>query len=86
LVNTGTELTVVGIPVVYTCRMGGAKAGDTLLNQPAVEEINRLCSNYIKTTETELLIKNEGTAIAYKVEINKVSYNIPDPEWTTVKN
>jgi class 3 adenylate cyclase len=82
LVNTRNELTVVGIPVVYACRMGGAKAGETLLNQPAKEEISRLCDNYIKVTETELNIKNEGTALAYLIEIHKSSLIIPKPEWT----
>jgi len=85
LVNTRNELTVVGIPVVYACRMGGAKAGDTLLNQPAKEEISRLCNNYIKVTETELNIKNEGIALAYLIEIHKSSFDIPAPEWTIEK-
>ena len=39
LVNSRNELTVVGIPVVYACRMSSALAGDTLLNQPALEEL-----------------------------------------------
>lgn len=81
LVNTRNELTVVGIPVVYACRMGGAKAGDTLLNQPAKEEITRLCNNYIKVSETEIIIKNEGTALAYKIEIHKSSFDVPKPNW-----
>jgi len=81
LVNNENELTVVGIPVVYACRMGGAKAGQTLLNQPAKEEIARLCENYIKITETELIIKNEGPALAYLVEVHKSSYKLPKPKW-----
>lgn len=82
LVNTRNELTVVGIPVVYACRMSGANAGDTLLNQPAKEEISRLCNNYIKVSEVELTIKNEGTAIAYKVDIHEGSYDLHKPNWT----
>jgi class 3 adenylate cyclase len=81
LVNSGNELTVVGIPVVYACRMSGAKAGDTLLNQPAKEEVERLCKNYIKITETEIVIKNEGTALAYKIELHDNSYSIDKPKW-----
>ena len=61
--------------------MGGAKAGDTLLNQPAKEEITRLCNNYIKVSETEIIIKNEGTALAYKIEIHKSSFDVPKPNW-----
>ncbi|MGG1921929.1 adenylate/guanylate cyclase domain-containing protein [Chryseobacterium sp. NRRL B-14798] len=68
LVNTRNELTVVGIPVVYACRMSGAKAGDTLLNQPAKEELLTHCTTNLKISETEIQIKNEGTALAYKAE------------------
>lgn len=85
LVNTRNELTVVGIPVVYACRMGGAKAGDTLLNQPAKEEITRLCNNYIKVSETEINIKNEGIALAYKIEIHKSSFDVEKPAWSISK-
>jgi len=81
LVNTRNELTVVGIPVVYACRMSSAKAGETLLNQPAKEEITRQCDNYIKATETELIIKNEGVALAYKIEIHESSYVLAKPDW-----
>lgn len=82
LVNTGNELTVVGIPVVYACRMSGAKAGDTLLNQPAKEEIGRLCGDQIKIIETDIEIKNEGLALAYKIEfVNRHSIQIENPEW-----
>lgn len=82
LVNTRNELTIVGIPVVYACRMSGAKAGNTILNQPAKEEILRVCKQHVKIIETEIDIKNEGTALAYKVEINETAYELPNPEWT----
>ncbi|WP_396196117.1 hypothetical protein [Flavobacterium sp.] len=81
LVNTRNELTVVGIPVVYACRMSGAKSGNTILNQPAKEEILKVCKQHVKIIETEIDIKNEGTALAYKVEINETAYELPNPEW-----
>jgi class 3 adenylate cyclase len=81
LVNTQNELTVVGIPVVYACRFSGAKAGETILNQPAKEEIVNLCPTLVNITETEILIKNEGTAIAYNVTLNDAAFNIANPEW-----
>jgi len=81
LVNTQSELTVVGIPVVYACRFSGAKAGETLLNQPALEEIVTLCRKYITVTETEIFIKNEGTAIGYQVLLNDVAFDIKNPDW-----
>ena len=82
LVNNKNELTVVGIPVVYACRMSGAKAGDTLLNQPAKEEIERLVKNNIHVAETEINIKNEGIAVAYKIEANKSIFEIKNPNWS----
>ncbi len=81
LVNNRNELTVVGIPVVYACRMSSAKAGDTLLNQPAKEELLKVCENYAKIIETEVIIKNEGTALAYKIELHKSSYSVERPQW-----
>lgn len=86
LVNSRNELTVVGIPVVYACRMSGAKAGETILNQPAMEEVERLIPTQVKFSETEIIIKNEGTALAYKVDINPSAYNLSTPEWTIIES
>lgn len=83
LVNTTNELTVVGIPVVYACRMSGAQAGQTILNQPAKEEVERLNKKQTKFIETEINIKNEGKALAYMVELNPSIYEtIKNPQWT----
>ncbi len=81
LVNNGNELTVVGIPVVYACRMSSAKAGQTLLNQPAKEEICRIGNDSIKVLETEIFIKNEGTALAYEIELTESLRKIKNPDW-----
>ncbi|OXA67759.1 hypothetical protein B0A61_07770 [Flavobacterium aquatile LMG 4008 = ATCC 11947] len=85
LVNTSNELTVVGIPVVYACRMSGANAGDTILNQPAKEEIERLRATQVKFIETTLHIKNEGTAEVYKVDVNPSVFTaVQEPNWKIV--
>lgn len=81
LVNSRNELTVVGIPVVYACRMSSAKAGDTLLNQPALEELERQSLNEVKIIESEIQIKNEGTALAFKVEILRELKDLKKPSW-----
>lgn len=81
LVNSRNELTVVGIPVVYACRMSSAKAGDTLLNQPALEELERQSLNEVKIIESEIQIKNEGTALAFKVEILRELKDLKKPLW-----
>lgn len=81
LVNNVRELTVVGVPVVYACRMSNAKAGDTLLNQPAKEELEKYFHDDMKFIETEINIKHEGEALAYKVEVFKDLSQIPKPDW-----
>lgn len=85
LVNTENELTVVGIPVVYACRFSGADAGETILNHPAKEELLRLCPSLVTISETDILIKNEGTAIAYKASLNDAAYNLEDPDWDSLE-
>lgn len=86
LVNTNNELTVVGIPVVYACRMSGADAGNTILNQPAKEHVENTYKNQTKISETEINIKNEGVAVAYKVEINDRALKIEKPNWESMMN
>jgi len=81
LVNNSNELTVVGIPVVYACRMSGANAGETLLNQPAKEELLANCTTNLKIHETEIQIKNEGIALAYKAEFVSEIILDDDFEW-----
>lgn len=81
LVNTQSELTVVGIPVVYACRFSGAKAGETLINQPAQEEIMSVCPKLAHFKESEINIKNEGFGLGYNVSLNQAAFDIKDPDW-----
>jgi class 3 adenylate cyclase len=78
-------LTVVGVPVVYACRLGGAPAGKTLLNQPAYEKIMEQLSAVCFLRETELDLKHEGKALAYEVTRNAREYAPRPPAWL-VKN
>ncbi len=84
LVNTQSELTVVGIPVVYACRFSGAKAGETLINQPAKEEVLRLIPRLATFVESEINIKNEGIALGFRVYLNESAYNIENPKWDAI--
>ena len=56
LVQVSGALTVVGPPVVYACRLGGAPAGSTYINQPAYEELSNNYGNYLHFEETTLLM------------------------------
>lgn len=83
IVNSGTELTVVGHPVVYACRFSGAKAGETLLNIEAFESLEKQNSKLIKDVqESEILIKHEGTALAYRPIVDlTANYKLSSPQW-----
>ena len=83
LVQIAGGLTVVGEPVVYACRLSGAPAGVTLLNQPAYDEITDRFGKYCFTTERLLEIKHEGTILAYAVNLNGKSYSAAIPEWVS---
>jgi len=82
LVQMAGGLTVVGAPVVYACRMGGAPAGTTLLNQPGYEKISEKFSAYCFFNETEIDIKNEGPTLAYEVRLNGKEFKPSRPAWT----
>ncbi len=81
LVNINNQLTVVGNPVVYACRMSGANYGETLLNQPAYELIEERYKDYCEIEETELNLKHEGKTLAYKIKLSKNLIKINEPEW-----
>ena len=81
LANVNNELTIVGPPVVYACRMSGAKYGETLLNQPAFELLDEKYQKFSEFTETELKLKREGGALAYKVKFNHKPLDISPPNW-----
>lgn len=83
LVRLQDGLTVIGTPVVYACRMSGAKAGQTLLNQPAYEVTSQKFGKYVNFQETEIDIKNEGSTLAYLTTLSSKTPKIKPPDWLT---
>ncbi len=82
LTNVNGDLTVVGNPVVYACRFSGAEHGETLLNQPAYEEAKSKYHDHCQFSETEIKIKHEGEAVAYRLNsINYEEIKIDPPDW-----
>lgn len=81
-VEISTEFTVVGTPVVYACRMSGAPACQTLLNQPAYEQ---LFGKYFvfDFEEGEIEVKHEGGTVAYRVRQNGKRFEPATPAWTS---
>jgi class 3 adenylate cyclase len=74
-------LTVVGHPVVYACRLGGAPAGVTLLNMPAYRQLLEMGSGFLEFRRTELEIKGEGAIRAYEVRRNEKPLPTIAPGW-----
>jgi class 3 adenylate cyclase len=82
IVQIGGDFSVVGTPVVYACRMGGADAGHTYINQPAYEELFEAYSAICDFDEHEITIKREGKTLAYGVQLNGKQYDPKAPHWT----
>jgi class 3 adenylate cyclase len=80
-VRVADGLTVVGTPVVYACRLGGAAAGTTMLNQPAYEMLSSRYQQHCDFTETEFEIKHEGPVVAYSVRPNGHRFDFPPAAW-----
>jgi class 3 adenylate cyclase len=85
LVSHLGELTVVGNPVVYACRLGNAPAGVTLLNDRARRVIAEKYQETFEIHEGEIEIKNEGTTIVHSVKQRQDGEgdfrNISFPAW-----
>jgi class 3 adenylate cyclase len=81
LVKIQDGLTVIGTPVVYACRLSGAKAGQTLLNQPAYEVTSRKFGQYVNFREVEIDMKNEGLMLAYIATLTEPHYKPQKPDW-----
>ena len=73
--------TLIGAPVVYACRMSSVEAGKTLLNQHAFEILAKNYSDYLKFSETTIMVKNEGETIGYEVYPSEVPISFDDPNW-----
>lgn len=83
LVNNGVELTVVGAPVVYACRLGGAPSYTTLIGQKAMQTIIEKYDNYVEVENDELEIKHEGVIGVYKLKKLKNLDNVLEiPDWS----
>jgi adenylate cyclase len=81
IVQLGGDFTVVGTPVVYACRMGGAEARHTYLNQPAFEQLFERYSSVCDFDSCEIDIKHEGLTLAYSAELNGKTYSAKLPDW-----
>jgi class 3 adenylate cyclase len=74
-------LTVVGVPVVYACRLSAAPPGVTLVNQPAYDAIIDKFGPYCFVTESDVEIKHEGRTIVYQMRLSSRPYTAASPDW-----
>lgn len=81
LVKVTNELTAIGTPVVYACRLAGAPAGFTYLNQPALGELQSKKGLPLSVTEAELELKNDGTITCYSARLATNEYKPAPPDW-----
>jgi class 3 adenylate cyclase len=81
LVRVANGLTVVGVPVVYACRLSSAPHGVTLLNQGAYEEIRAAGKGASEIVESELDVKHEGLMVAYEAKHQAPFYDPRRPDW-----
>jgi len=81
LVNVQDWLTVIGTPVVYACRLSGAEAGHTLLNQQAYDSASQKFGEFINVREYEQPFKHQGNVIAYTVSLTEKTPKIRQPDW-----
>lgn len=85
LVRMAGVLTIVGVPVVYACRMSGGVGGVTLLNQPAYEEVSGKFGRYCMFTEVERNMKSEGAHVAYAVRLNRRQFTPHEDGWRALR-
>lgn len=67
IVQFGSDLSIVGEPVVYACRFGSGNPGSTLCNQPAIEKMVLEIGGILNINEVVISVKHEGDFLAYNV-------------------
>ena len=85
LLETAGGLTIVGKPVVYACRLGGAPANSVLINQPALEEVSNQFNDAFSFIEDELQVKHEGTILCYRSILTGRHHDPVSPSWAQVE-
>lgn len=81
LLRVTDEPTVIGVPVVYACRLAGAPAGDSYFNHSALTELLQRCPKAFRAEEIEFTIKHEGSVLCYRVALTDSSFQPESPEW-----
>ena len=81
IIPVADGLTVVGEPVVYACRMGGAPAKKTFLNQMAYEQVNSRIAAHCSINEADTPFKHESRMLCYDTILREQDYKPELPAW-----
>jgi class 3 adenylate cyclase len=82
LISINPDFTIVGIPVVYACRLSASPAGHTYLNQPAYEVLKKKYPSFYSSNTVSVSFKNQGNMLAYDVVFDIEAADEPKiPEW-----
>jgi class 3 adenylate cyclase len=84
LVNVGEELTIVGAPAVFACRLSStARACTTLLNQRGFDALNG--APYLAWQRENARLKHEDApTVAYRVRLSNEPHRLPN--WSLGNN
>jgi class 3 adenylate cyclase len=82
LVQLAGNITVVGKPAVYACRMSGAKAGHTYVTEPAFDRLSEKHSSICSFDDREIDVRHEGTFLVHSATLNDQRYSPALPDWT----
>jgi adenylate cyclase len=87
VVNHGTEVTVVGVPVVYACRLSSTAGGTTVLNGNAFDYLMSRHSKLFKHQTVPLDLKHEGPATVFVVELMEEVFDRAKlPDWAKIES
>ena len=81
ITNINNEISIVGRPVVYACRLSNAPAGKTYINQKAYEKIKQKKKYILNENEKEIILKNNEKLLSYEIEFDFIKYKISIPDW-----
>jgi class 3 adenylate cyclase len=78
IVNVANDTTIVGVPVVYACRMADADAGTILINQPAQMVAVQRYSDVIRLEEAT--VESKEKLLGYRLTSLRKK-TIQSPDW-----
>jgi class 3 adenylate cyclase len=85
LVRVTGELTAIGSPVVYACRLSGSPNGCTYLNFPAYSAASTRLNSHFKSEEVSFEAKHEGSVVCHRLKDLSDDYRSTVPKWVSAQ-